>query len=145
MNATKIGCGRTRRRVITLGLMFALGVSALEALAGPVRDGSAHHESNVEASSHRLAARLGHGHAGSLASATLPTAGAKSQPDVAPPPTNTNHEHPGGEDHCAHVHGVALIPTVKPMLSTIVVDEPMTTGPRHDDPSRTSLPDPPRA
>jgi len=145
MNATKIDRGRTRRRAITLGLMLALGASALEALAGPVRDGSAHQESNVEASSHRLAARLNHGHAGSLASVTLPTAGAKSQPDVAPPATNTNHEHPGSEDHCAHVHDVALIPTVKPMPSWIVVDAPMTTFERHDNPPSASLPYPPRA
>jgi hypothetical protein len=145
MKTINMGPASTRRRAIALGLMLTLGVAAQEALAGPVRDGPVHHESNIEASSHQSTLRLGHGNAGSLASVTLPTAAAESQPDVAPPARKTNHGHSGGEDHCAHVHDVALLPAVKPMLSTIVVDAPMTTCERHDDPSRTSLPDPPRA
>lgn len=143
MNAMKMGRRRTRRRVIALGLMLALGVSALEALAGPVRDGSLHHESNIEASSHRFAA--GHEHFGSAKSVTRPTTGAESQLHVAPPARKPTQQHRGGDDHCAHVHAVALIPTASQMFSAIVIDAPMTTHQRHDDPSRTSLPDPPRA
>ncbi|GMR12177.1 MAG: hypothetical protein BMS9Abin29_0365 [Gemmatimonadota bacterium] len=145
MNPTNIGRGRTRRRAVALGLMLALGMSALEALAGPVRDGSVHHESNVEASSHRSAARLAHDHADAQESASLAEAASACRPEIAPPADNTDHQHPGGEDHCAHVHGVALIPTVALMFSAIVIDAPMAIFERHDDPSGTSLPYPPRA
>jgi hypothetical protein len=116
MNSKNTALRRAGRKVLSLGLMLTLALSALEALAGPVRDGPVHHESSVEASSHHLASESG----------------------------NQGHEHRSVEDHGVHVHGVALIPTVALTFSVSVIDAPMFTDEHHDDLITSAIPHPPR-
>lgn len=124
--------------MLAVGLMLALTTSAVEAAAGPVRDGSMHHESNVEAASHRSDVGLNHGHMQSLEPASARALGPESQDGVP------DHGHANGGDHCAHVHGVALLPSEALEFSTLVSDVPVTWSQHHQGPVATSLRRPPR-
>jgi hypothetical protein len=145
MTVTSKGPRQLRRRVIALTLMMALGVSAIEASAGPVTDGSVHHENEAEASSHWSPPTAGHDHGATVGSITTAESGTPVHAQLAPTSGRSEHEHPGVDDHRAHVHGVALIPTVSMMFSAIVMETLVTTSDHHDDPTVTSLPRPPRS
>ncbi len=143
MNLANQASGRARRRAIALTLTLALGMSATEAVAGPVRDGAVHHESSVEASSHQFAVGIRHHHDGSPESMTGAPVDA-SHSDLTPSPAEAQHEHPGGDDHCAHVHGVALVPTLSLSFSVTFFDALLNPSEHHDDPLGTVIHHPPR-
>jgi hypothetical protein len=135
--------GMRRRRVIALGLMLALAGSAVEALAGPVRDGSMHHETIVEASSHRFVLGVQHDH-DAPAVADAPAPDDASSASSVPSSADDEHEHSGDADHCSHVHGFALVGTTEAM-SAVVVSDPgdREIMPRHER-SETLVLRPPR-
>jgi hypothetical protein len=149
MNATKMGSDRTRRRAIALGLMLALGASAVDAVAGPVRDGSVHYASarqDADLGAVSFADHLGptHDHDGPLEPTATQQACTVSQPGSAAPSGETEREHADGDDHCGHVHGVALIPAVSLTVSAIAGDAPTTFCAHHDDPFAASFRRPPK-
>ena len=138
MHATTRGTARSIHRVIAFGMLRAFFTSAVEAVAGPVRDRTMHHETNAEAESHRTAQGSGHDHL-------------RSVPKTAPlPPSPDAHRdqpdrvHPGG-DHCTHVHGVSLVPHLTCSFYSTVVALPDTPADHREDPAYTRFPHPPRA
>lgn len=97
------------RRLIALTLLVASTVATAEAVVGVVRDRAVHHEHAVTAVAHATS----------------------GQADVPPSPDERQedrHDHDTGSDHCTHVHGVALLPTLTVPIpgreSTIDYTEP---------------------
>jgi hypothetical protein len=147
MNIPNTISRRSRQRLIALVLTLALGVSAVDAVAGPTRDGAVHDESNVEAESHRTALRHGHHHDGGTF-VTVTSAGHFNAPQSAGAQRpETDLDHLAGGDHCAHLHGFALAQMVAMTFSAAAVDAPtVVLVPRpYDDPSPISDRRPPKA
>ena len=138
MYVMTMGTVKTRRRVIAFSMLLAFATSALEAVAGPVRDGAVHHETIVEASSHLTVQGAGHNHLGSVPNSEAQT------PNPDAPSDGLDDEHPGG-DHCTHVHGVPLVPHMTVVFASVVVATSDSPVAHHEDPTYTHIPHPPRA
>ena len=118
------------RRLIALLLLLATAGSALETVAGELRDGAVHHETGLAAAQHSALAGGEHGH---------------EHGDPAGHQHGGGHEHGTSTDHCTHQHGSA-------MPSEFALDTPSLTVPHYDsetpvtsDRSAATLIPPPRA
>jgi len=133
-----MGTVKSIRRVIALSMLLAFATSALEAVAGPVRDGAMHHETILAAASHQAVVGSSHNHQGTLSETSAQT------PNPDAPSDGPDHEHPGG-DHCTHVHGAALVPHMTVAFASVVVATSDSHAAHHEDPTYTHIPHPPRA
>jgi hypothetical protein len=136
---TMLGTAKSIRRVMALGLLLSVGTSTAEAVASPVGDGSMHHESNLEAASHRSVVGLEHEHLNEGIASDAVGAVVNDGGD------HTDHEHPDGGDHCTHVHGAALVPQLADAIPSVAVALLGTVPVLQEDPIYTHVLHPPRA
>jgi hypothetical protein len=125
------------RTALSLAALLSLAASSFEAVAGDMRDGDEHHESVVAALEHRVAKGAEHRH---LAESRTP-----EHPGAPAPDHGGQHHHPGGTDHCSHLHGVGIPPSFSIAFGASMTEEHTVTTSRAASFSPSARPRPPRA
>lgn len=120
------------RSTVALLLLISFTVSSLEAVAGVVRDGAVHHETNAAALSHAVDAAGEHGHE---------SVEEGSQQEHGP-----EHRHGTSSDHCTHTHTSGLTASAI-HVAWVVSESPVVALPPATPTDRTVRPllQPPRA
>jgi hypothetical protein len=125
------------RGALSLTVLLSLAASSGEAVVGDMRDGEEHHETVAAALEHRVAQGREHQHVGESTSPARPD-------DPAPAPAGEHH-HPGGADHCSHLHGVGIPPSFSLAFGAATTEERTDATTRASSYTPTARPHPPRA
>lgn len=126
------------RAVLSVVALLSLAASSAEALSGDIRDGAEHHETVAAALEHRATQGAEHRHLAESGRPAYP--GAPASHDGG-----EQHHHPGGLDHCAHLHGVGLPASFAMALGTSVTGKATVTSRLPSSFSPPALLRPPRA